>query len=149
MMSGLFSLTRDELLDQIAGSAVEVLAAETCGVFLVRDGELSLEASIGHRDGGFEKGRLRLKIRPGHGLTGHIASEKRLFNKHGEELKNHRAVAREPVHTLSGRCDSLLALPLLRKSDGSGDLVGLLRVDNKKGEDGTPSPTLHFDSEDE
>src|SRR5204863_3981074 len=104
MMSGLFSLTLDDLLTQIASSAVEVLAAETCGVFLVRDGELSLEASIGHREGGFEKGK-RLPIRSWHGLTGHIAYERRLFNKHGEELKSHRAVAREPVHTRSGRCE--------------------------------------------
>lgn len=148
MMSGLFSLTLDDLLARIASSAVEVLAAETCGVFLIRDDQLSLEASIGHREGGFEKGK-RLQIRSGHGLTGHIAYERRLFNKHGEELKNHPAVAHESVHTLSGRCESLLALPLLRKRDGSGNLVGLLRVDNKRGEDGNPSPTLYFDSEDE
>jgi PAS domain S-box-containing protein len=148
MMSGLFSLTLDGLLEKIAQSAVEVLVAETCGVFLVCDDELSLEASIGHREGGFEKGK-RLKIRPWHGLTGHIAYKKELFNEYGDDLKKHRAVAHELVHTYSGRCDSLLALPLLRENDGSSKLVGLLRVDNKKGEDGNPSPILHFDSEDE
>jgi PAS domain S-box-containing protein len=152
MMSGLASLTRDELLGRIAQYAVEILGAETCGVFLVYGDELSLEAGFGHRKEAFFKGR-RLPIRdcPGGGLTGFIAFErkKEAFNLHGEELAQHPAVAREPSHSPSGRCDSLLAINLFRKREGLEDLIGLLRVDNKKGMDGQPSPTLWFGPEDE
>ena len=153
MMSDLASLTLDELLGRIARHAVEILDAETCGVFLVRGDELSLEAGFGHREGGFVKGR-RLKIRggAGNGLTGFIAFERKKgpFNLHGEDLARHPAVAGlELSHTPSGSCHSLLAINLFHKREGREDLIGLLRVDNKKGEDGRSSPALRFGPEDE
>jgi PAS domain S-box-containing protein len=150
-LSDLGSSSLDDRLNLIARYATEVLEAEVCGVLLVRSGLLSLEASHGHREGGFQKGKT-FKIRSGQGtgLTGHIAARGELFNLHGEKLVNHFAVRGvEPDCTPSGRCTSLLAIPLKKKTRGGEQLVGLLRVGNKKDKDGRPLPTLTFTKEDE
>ena len=142
----------DERLQLIAKYAQELLEAETCGIFLVsRPGWLSLEASCGHRSGGFDKGRA-VAILDGarNGLTGYIAFHGKLFNDHGDTLRDHTAVRdKKDSHTPSGQCYSLLAIPLHRKGNHKEELVGLLRVDNKKNSDGHPLPTIGFTRQDE
>ena len=151
-LSDLGSSSLDDRLNLIARYATEVLEAEVCGVLLVRsEGVLSLEASYGHREGSFQKGKT-FKVRSGHGtgLTGHIAAEGKLFNLHGEKLVNHFAVRGvESDCTPSGRCTSLLAIPLKKKTKQGEELVGLLRAGNKKDKDGRSLPTLTFTKEDE
>ncbi len=149
--SNLGSMTLDELLTLIAKHATEILEAEVCGVSLVkREGFLSLEASYGHREGSFPKGwEIAICSGPKTGLTGHIAYEGRLFNAHGDALINHFAIRGiEPEHLPSGKCYSLLAIPLKKKVGEEEKLVGLLRAENKK-QNGRALPTLSFTKEDE
>lgn len=151
MVGDLDAMSWRKRLETIAKSAADVLEAETSGVFRVRGNDLVLEASIGQK-GIFETGRTRLKIHgePGEGLTGWIAHSGKLFNDYGESLKNHPAVRKSSQpHTPSGFCYSLLAIPLKRRQRGRGELIGLIRADNKKGADNRPQSDLRFTQEDE
>ena len=140
----------DQRLAQIASQAAHLLNAESAGVFLVPEpGVLSLEASFGHSPGRFDKGK-RLLIRPNAGLTGHIAFEGKPFREHGDRLTNHSAVRNpRPGHLAFGSCCSLVALPLFTRSGGERRLKALLRLENKRGSDGRPSPQVGFTEADE
>lgn len=146
--SNLGTLPLDTRLDLIARRATEILGAEACGILMIkRAGYLSLDASYGHRPDAFHKGReFAITSGPKTGLTGHIAFRGETLNAWGRALAEHPAV-RDPsdTHTVSDRCYSLLALPLRK----DGELIGLLRVDNKVGADGQPNSDLHFTQEDE
>ena len=156
IMADLANAPLEDRLTAIARHATQILDAETGGVFIVKKkGVLTLIASHGHKRGGFLKGR-EVEIREGEktGLTGFIASAGKLFNVHGEALTQHKAVRGTTTHRPSGECHSLLAIPLFRRqrvpgADPVEDIVGLLRVDNKLGDDGQPRPELRFTSEDE
>jgi PAS domain S-box-containing protein len=151
MMSSLGHLSLDDQLMLVAKYATEILQAESAGVLLVkRSGVLSLEASYGHRSGGFEKGReLLIQSQPKSGLTGHIAYAGELFRTHGDELTNHFAVKGEAPPAASGKCHSLLAVPLKREENGRNELLGLLRIDNRKDSKGYSRPDTGFTQEDE
>lgn len=152
IMGTLGETTLGERLNLIARHATEILEAEVCGVHIVkREGFLTLEASCGHVEGGFERGRkFEICSGPGSGLTGHIAFQGKLFNSHGDQLVNHFAVRGEkPTHLPSGTCYSLLAIPLMKKVGNETKLVGLLRAENKKGPDGVALKTLKFTKADE
>lgn len=113
-----------EMLQLIARRGAEILAAETCSILLVnRHGILTLEAGYGHSEGSFLQGR-EFAIRTGRGgeQTGHIDT--------------------------SGKCDSLLAIPLTRHGH-EDQPIGWLRVENKKNREGAPDPTHYFTAEDE
>ena len=140
----------DQRLALIAGNAAKILNAENAGVFLVSEpGTLSLEASHGHCDRTFEKGK-RLLIRPNAGLTGHIAFEGRPFRLHGDALLRHPAVRNpHPAHLPAGRCYSLVALPLFTGQGRERRLKGLLRLENKRGSDGRPAADVGFTEFDE
>jgi PAS domain S-box-containing protein len=149
MVGDLDAMSWRKRLETIAEYATGVLEAETSGVFRARGNQLVLEASVGHQ-GDFEPGAIRLKIHnePKGGLTGWIAHSGKLFNEHGQALKEHPAYAGEqPSHTKD--CFSLLAIPLKRQVGGNVELVGLLRADNKKGPDGKPHAEVWFTPEDE
>jgi GAF domain-containing protein len=152
LMGNLGATSIDDRLTLIAQNAVELLEAEACGVLLVKhEGYLSLEASYGHQEGAFQKGR-ELPICSGikSGLTGQIAHQGKIFNSHGDDLTKHPAVTGANVsHTKSGKCHSLLAIPLMKCEGAEQRLIGLLRVDNKKGKDGIPSASDKFTVEDE
>jgi PAS domain S-box-containing protein len=145
IVDDLSSMGLDNRLNLIARRAAEILEAEACGICVVkRDGFLSWEASYGPREEVFTKGKeFEIKSTFGGGLTGHIASQGRLFNAWGANLTGHWAVRRDEKNR--GRCYSLLALPL-KKGD---QLIGLLRVENKLDNDGEPRRGLHFTQEDE
>lgn len=149
IMSNLGKVKRHELLALVARRATEILAAETCGISLVNEQEvLSLEAFHGQPDGSVKRGQI-FQIVNGNqtGLSGHIAYHGKLFNSFGEELARHPAIRRTHRFTTpSGKYYSVLAIPLL---DNRGNLVGLLRADNKLGEDGFPHDKLKFTKEDE
>jgi GAF domain-containing protein len=136
----------------IARYATEILDAEVCGVFRVdEEGLLRLEASYGQReDVSVEPVRLRIHREPKNGLTGFIAGTGKLFNAYGDELLSHPAV-RGTNHDFipSGECMALLAIPLMKNVGSESKVVGLLRVTNKRGEDGTPRSSLRFTEDDE
>jgi PAS domain S-box-containing protein len=154
MMSDLAEMELPDRLSLIAQHAKEILDAEACGVFLVRGEEISLEGSFGQKTT-FVPGARRMKIRGGdrQGLTGFIANSfvqgEKIFKAYGETLQRHPAAAHhEEPHTPSA-CYSLLAVPLRRRMGDTEDLVGLLRIDNKKGEGQRALATLGFNQEDE
>jgi PAS domain S-box-containing protein len=152
IMSDLGSKTLDDELNLIAKHATEILDAEVCGVMLVQhEGFLSLVASYGHREGGFQKGRqFAIRCEPKGGLTGCIAWQGKLFNMHGQDLLNHFAVRNlEPDCTVSGICTALLAIPLKKRVGQEEKLLGLLRIGNKKGVSGELGERLGFTEEDE
>ena len=151
IMSNLGTIPLQVRLDIIATHAAAILDAETSGVFLVHDGELLLEAGFGERE---ERGpgkvpRLKIHSKPGGGLTGHIAHGGKSFKAHGENLKELPWVAHSEPHAPSGDCYSLLAIPLKKWVGGTEELVGLLRVDNKKGDNARALASLGFSEEDE
>lgn len=151
VISDLATMPLDERLNLITRHASEILEAEACAIFLVkRSGILNLEASYGHKEGFFEKGR-EFVIQSGKqtGLTGHIAYEGKLFNAYGEALNNHFAAGRGPYHGVSEDLYSTLAIPLKQVGKSEKNLIGLLRADNKKGRDGQSGPAISFTQEDE
>ncbi|HEV7239877.1 MAG TPA: GAF domain-containing protein [Thermoanaerobaculia bacterium] len=157
-MADLGTTPLQEQLDRIAKAAQETLEAEACGVFLVADKkgergtkELILEASVGHREKGAELGkRLPIKSCERCGLTSHIAYQGELFHAYGRDLRDHFAVT-NPAHELrhtEGPCVSLLAMPLHKKAGEKKELVGLLRIDNKRRPDGQLVTESGFDEDD-
>ncbi|MCA9901765.1 MAG: GAF domain-containing protein [Ardenticatenaceae bacterium] len=154
IMSQLGRISQDALLELVARHATEILEAEAGSILLARrPGYLRFEASYGYTDKGIKKGR-EFAIRTGSrtGLTGHIAHEKKLFNAHGKALRQHPAVrGRETPYMKSQECYGMLAIPLLHQPNEAEEptLLGLLRLDNKKGQDGSFGPHAHFTQEDE
>jgi PAS domain S-box-containing protein len=141
-----------DTLTLIARHAAQILDAEACGVHLVKHpGVLALEASYGHAEGGFQRGReFLITSGPKTGLTGHIAHEGKLFNSCGEELISHPAITGIYTgHAPSQYMYSLLTIPLKKKEGEQEELIGLLRADNKKGKDGRAHPKTCFTKEDE
>jgi GAF domain-containing protein len=150
ILGGIAEQKFDDLLDVIARITADLLEAESAALFLSPEqGMLSLEACFGHRNGAFEKGRrLPISDADGSGLTGFIAARGKLFNEAGEGLRKHHAInGSAPVHTSSGKCESLLAIPL--KSRGSSRVLGVLRADNKTSREGHVEPGVTFDHQDE
>ncbi|HYW14396.1 MAG TPA: GAF domain-containing protein [Longimicrobium sp.] len=143
--------TLDERLTLIAQEAARVLNAESCSVLLAHTPDfLTLEAGFGYVPGKLDLGR-RFRIQTGHrtGLTGHIAHERRVFRAHGEALTSHFATRGLPNdHKPSGQCCSLLAVPLLRRGQ-KRELLGLLRIENRREPGGEASPGIGFSDEDE
>jgi len=133
----------DGQLTQIARNAHEILNAEACGIHqVIKPGYLTLVASDGHLPGDFQKGReFKITSGPCTGLTGHIAHERKPFRKCGNELSNHFAVANR--RQASG-CHSLLAIPLMKKTDAGEEVTGLIRISNKKGRRGFSDPWVCF-----
>jgi PAS domain S-box-containing protein len=149
MFANLGQGTLEDRLQRILKRMAELLNAEHCGISLVKQpGKLTLVATYGHREGTLEYGReFEIRGGPRSGLSGYIAHEGKLFIAHGAELTEHFATRRlEANHLPSRECFSLLAIPL--KHGASGQLLGLLRADNKRDASGQAGPHVHFTEED-
>ncbi|HYC92788.1 MAG TPA: GAF domain-containing protein [Thermoanaerobaculia bacterium] len=137
MMRNLGTMQLDDHLKRIAEAALEVLEAETCSILLVKDKddrthgkELILKATAGSVSRPVRIGHtFPIESRRGGGLTSHIAAAGNLFREHGNDLKQHFAVAHGAELE---SCYSLIALPLKKTVGAKEELVGLLRADNKK-----------------
>jgi GAF domain-containing protein/CheY-like chemotaxis protein len=141
----------DQVLKMIVEHGQTLLNAEVCAVFLAgRDGFLTLKANCGSPEGSFKEGR-ELEIGPNAGLTGYIAYMREKFNMHGEELRGHPAVKNrgQQSHLPSRRCESILAIPLKRRSDEKEAVIGLIKVENKKDRGGQLDTVVGFDGDDE
>ena len=143
---------RDEILTLVAEQAHRLINAEASAIFLVQEEkQLTLVASHGHRPGGFPRGKT-FKIQTGEatGLTSHIAYIGETFKMCGKELIEHPAAAsRTDNYTFSGKCHSLLAIPLKKDTGRGSELVGLLKINNKKGRDGKPDSWTCFTDDDQ
>ncbi|MEA2203963.1 MAG: hypothetical protein QOE77_739 [Blastocatellia bacterium] len=149
ILSHLTTSDQKQRLTLIAKHAHRIMDAEACGILLVEEPDwLSLVASHGHREGGFEEGRrFEIVTGKGTGLTGHIASQGAVFRECGTALTDHHAVKdRKSDHSPSGECFSLLAIPLARED---GELIGLLRISNKRDKDGAPNEWTCFSEDDQ
>jgi len=159
-------------LTNIAFHSTKILNAEMCGVFTADKAKgLILQASFGHAQGMFERSRaFQIRDEPGSGLTGAIAARlvkdyasyvardqstetlKRsmpVFNACGDSLTHDPAVADNPDATPTGKCHSLLAIPLVSKLPQGERFSGMLRISNKRGIDGAPHDPVCFTDEDE
>jgi GAF domain-containing protein/AmiR/NasT family two-component response regulator len=150
------TLKPDVVLNLIDQFSRELLNAEVSTTFMVqRPGWLSLVSNSGSPPGTGKIG-LELEIKDGEktGLTGHIAKVfadgAEDFNKFGEELIDHPAAkSKGPYdHIPSGFCASLMAVPLKRKADEREELIGLIKVENKKDKSGKVNRTHGFNEED-
>ena len=151
MMSNLHSLSFDDRLNLIVRYAAQVLDAEASTILLVkRPGFLTKEACYGHIEKDYQKGK-EFAIKSGRktGLTGHIAYTGELFNAHGDDLMGHWAGTSKADQVPSGKCCSLLAIPLKRQLGNTEQLIGTLEVENKKDTDGQPKSHIGFTEEDE
>jgi len=155
-------------LTAIAAYATKILGAEMCGVFRIRHPEImTLEAGYGHTEKGLNAGQpFRIADEAGSGLTGAIADRLRkeyfefrtqgrseifkgLINISGTDLTSDPAVKGDPDNSPSGKCHSLLAIPLLSIRPAEPAMTGLLRISNKRGVGGVSKPGIKFTKEDE
>lgn len=145
--------TLEEKFDFIVKKTVEILDAELCSLFLVENTNLKLATSfsIEYADGikKSERESVILPIISGKrtGLTGAVAYTKKVFNKYGEDFRNHPAVKNPQVssHFLPSKfCYSGLIYPLL---DEDCKLIGLLAAYNKRGENNKPLTNAGFSKE--
>ncbi|HYW70053.1 MAG TPA: GAF domain-containing protein [Pyrinomonadaceae bacterium] len=150
IMQGILTRDRKGTQNTIVAKVHELLEAESCAVFLVKDDDrrkLKLEtAYTDKKENEFDAVELVIQSIPGRGLTGHLAFEGQPVELHGKQLKENKYVARRPPdHLISGHCFSLLAIPL---KDRKGRLIGLLKVENKKGPGGRPGEEFYFTEDD-
>jgi len=133
------TIDRDAMLRDAVTQIHKILKVESCSVFLVKDGSpTTLYLAAEKRDKRDVKGagsqsplEIQIVSEKQGGLTGHIAYRGELFCASGKELQSNIYIKGEkPKHLKSDECLSLLGIPL---KDDSGNLLGLLKVENKKG----------------
>jgi len=144
----------DQMIAAYARSLQATFRAESCGIFLVPEdssNQLVLYKNYSDKlNSKYQPVRVTIQSIPGAGLKGHIASEAKVFRLQGDDLRNHKYVARSASSTvdylIDGTYHSLLAIPIF---DRHQKLIGLISLDNKKGEDGYPGDHIGFDDIDE
>ncbi len=136
-----------EKYDFIVEKATEILDAELCSLWLVKDGHVSLETSYSQEGKVRPKEDVVLPIKggPRSGMTEYIAFHKKVFNAFGKALENHPARKPEnPVDFVqSNKMYSELAYPILDDKN----LIGLLFAYNKKRANGKPLKIAGFSKE--
>lgn len=150
MMESVFRRSRQATLNALASSVKNVLEAEAAAIFLVdEDSPSELILSAYKLDKPYQIEKLRLKIQdvPKGGVTGYIAHKGEIVRLHGAALRGHPNNAGAATdHLCSGQGFSILGIPL---KDRKGRVLGVAKVDNKKGPDGTVGETAFFDEVDE
>jgi signal transduction histidine kinase/putative methionine-R-sulfoxide reductase with GAF domain len=150
MMESVFRQSRQDTLNTLALSVKSLLEAEAAAIFLVDEASPSeLLLSAYKLDKPFQIEKLRLKIQdvPKGGMTGYIAHKGEIVRLHGAALRQHpNNAGASSAHLISGQGFSILGIPL---KDRKGRVLGLAKVDNKKGPDGAVGETAFFDEVDE
>lgn len=144
--------SRDNILTLVAEHAHRIINAEAAAIFLVKEERhITLVASHGHRPGGFQREKkFKIQTGKGTGLTGHIAFMGQTLKICGKELTEHPAAGSQiDDFTGSGQFHSLLAIPLKKDTSRRGELLGLLKISNKKGKDGKPHHWTCFTDDDQ
>jgi len=152
LLSEFKDLTLDKKIDFFVEKIIRIVDAELCSLFLVENDNLVLKTEFSIEDTINIKKRkketLILPIKSGvkTGQTGAIAYEKKVYNKYGEEHRNHAAI-KNPSGTqfLPSKFNySELAYPML---DDNGELLGLLIAYNKRDDFGRPFTDRGFSKE--
>ena len=146
-----FRRDRRLALDNLARLLHSQLAAESSALFVVSDEDprfIELEASFSDKAGSErETVKVEIKSQPKGGLTGHAAA-------HGEPLRlNHAEIRGNEYrakltsdHLKSAKCFSLLTVPVY---DRHRRLLGLIKLENKKGPGGVPGESFEFSKQDQ
>ncbi len=142
--------SQEELLpyESFARRVRTVLNAESCGVFLVRSEDdkrvlelISEDCDSGHGDPE-PAPKLPIRSKKHAGLTSHLAHCGRIVRLTGKALRNSPYFAgNRPLHLKDGVDHSLLSFPLKNRK---GQLLGLVKVQNKKGKNGRPGSRIQF-----
>ncbi len=151
MLRSVFHRDRHATLRTVTRCVHDLLDAEYCGIFQVSDDaphELELTAQYSDLSGHDDPPPVRLRIHSATkgGMTGHIAEQGDVVRLRGTQITEspyYTAEVRE--YLASKRLRSLLAVPLKSPKDV---VLGLVKVENKKRPDGSPSDT-GFDEADE
>lgn len=141
--------TLDERFDSLVEKTTEILDAELCSLFLVENNELILKTSYSVENNSKLKKRKKekviLPIISGErtGITGAIATRKKVYNSFGKKHQDHPAIKNPDENDFlpSGFCHSELAHPIL---DDNDELIGLLIAYNKRDETGQPLKNSGF-----
>ena len=114
----------EEMLQSIAAIAMRITDADICHIFLFDENreELVLRAATGN-DREFI-GKIRLK--PGEGITGWVARERRPVAIHREAYKDHRFKLYPQLN--EEQYESMLAVPLMVNSE----VIGVISVRTRK-----------------
>jgi hypothetical protein len=147
LAGSVFLVSRSTTLANIAKSGHRILEVESFTIFEVEDAALRLTAEA--TDIGLNFGSVVLPIHnePGMGLTGYIAFQGKPVRLHGAALRQHPAVAgRSPEHLNSGRCNSLIMLPMRNRNS---QIVGWLKAENRKAVRSTARDGTFFDRSDQ
>lgn len=150
IMESVFRRNRRTTLRTLAHCIKRDLGAEAAAIFLVDEASPNeLRLSAYELDKPHKLNNLKVKIQdiPKGGMTGFIAHKGEIVRLHGEALRNHNNNAGTTAdHLKSGIGFSILGIPL---RDRKGRILGVAKVDNKKGPDGIASDQIFFDEVDE
>lgn len=149
------TLDKRKVFDLIVDSCRSLLNAEVCTIFQVtRAGFISLESSSGSPEGTADPG-LKLPLWDGKepntsGFTGYLAVKGEIFNEYGKKLDHPAIKSHGPhPHLPSLYCKSLLGVPLKKKTAaGKDEVIGLIKVENKKDQTDRVDRTHGFTRED-
>jgi GAF domain-containing protein len=145
------TLDIEEVLSLVSESAVDLLDAEVCSIFL-RDGKEDIVLHCEHGAAVGATKQLRLKIRngPRTGLTGFVAATGQPLNLVGASLTGHpaRTSLGPHSHLPSRFCHALLALPISERSESDTTVGGVIKVENKKLRDGSVDRRHGFSNDD-
>lgn len=148
LMADLQEMSKSQRLKLIAEHAANILKAEACTVLLLHQEKPNVlvhEESYGYQNSTFQGGE-EFEIGDQIGLTGFIASQGKPFKICGDDYLSHQAVASSPESAPLGKGNSLLMIPL--RNTQSNQIVGWLRLDNKKDDLGESKPNICFTDED-
>ncbi|MFX0137189.1 MAG: GAF domain-containing protein, partial [Candidatus Hodarchaeota archaeon] len=142
----------EDKFDFIVEKATEILDAELCTLWLVRDGHIYIKTSFGIREGLGEpekidkRKKLPIKSGEGSGLHGHVAFTKKVLNLFGDQIISHPALGKQDASDyLSTEVSfSTLNHPVVDETD---ELLGLLVAYNKRDEHGRPFKDRGFSEE--
>jgi signal transduction histidine kinase len=124
------------LFEQVANRTAALLGAEDCSVFLANhhDNTIDLQASYRVPHALFQQRYASISTARKAGLPSFVAATKQPLWFCGDEYRSHPAWSGEYTDHLaylpSRRCRSLLIYPIL---NAAGELVGVLRAENKTG----------------
>ena len=150
MLIDLFRRSSGDPLREFASRVRALLSAESCAIFRVEDGlpnRLRLvceSAETEYRD----KKEVVIPIQSVRkkGLTGHLAKVGKVTALYGKSFRENPFRAGNPALHLKDRIDySLLSLPLKNRKN---KLIGLIKIQNKKGPNNRATASARFSKED-
>jgi signal transduction histidine kinase/transcriptional regulator with GAF, ATPase, and Fis domain len=140
---------RDQTLQTLAATAHDLLDAEYCAIFLLRDespGEIVLEAAYSNK---FRDPPPKLTVKtsdwPWHDLNDVLFKLKQPVSLNRDEMDEGEYPTSQLAHLNSGQRYSLLICPL---TDRKGQALGVVVFENKKDERGDIDSAVSFSAED-